>query len=122
MPFKAGLLAVNSQTQVVFISRCNLARPEPPFRSLRKSEHHLDVIVETSATHKGSYLGRHFLARQSCYEACEVEGVRRNVAEASARPAARRVSAPLSLLLSSFLHRGRQPILRVFDLNNANDT
>jgi len=43
----------------VFISGCNLTCPEPSLCSFRKSQHHLNVVVETPTGYERSYIGRY---------------------------------------------------------------
>jgi len=57
---------------------------------------------------------------QPGYKARDVVGMRADVAEATAGPALRGIRAPGGLFLSGVLKRGGQPVLRVFDLHDAN--
>ena len=51
----------------------------------------------------------------------EIEGVGADVAERPARARALRIGAPLGLLVAARLGRPGQPVLRIFDLHEADD-
>src|SRR6185312_16426514 len=62
-PLQSGFFAVHSQAEIIFISRCNLRCPESTLSTLRKTQHHVNVIVEASSGYECGHVGRHLLTR-----------------------------------------------------------
>ena len=62
------------------------------------------------------------LRHHSRYKVGELVGVGADVADAAAGARARRIGAPVGLFLAGALKRLRQPVLRVFDLNDPDRT
>src|SRR5215471_15727854 len=117
VPFQPRLFSVDPKPQIVFVPRRNLSCPKAAFRSTREPKHHMGIVVQASPGNKRTHIGGDCLASQSRHKAREIVRMRANVAERPAGTAARRVGAPLSLLLSGFLKRSRKPVLHVFHLH-----
>src|SRR5262249_18150579 len=116
-PLKPGLLAIDSQPQIVFVPHCDLSCPQAPLRSLGKSQHHMNVVIQAPPGDERTHVGCNLLAGQTGDKACEIEGVSSNVAERSSRPTPRRICPPLRLLLSGSLKRSGEPVLHILDLH-----
>src|SRR6187200_3647989 len=115
MPLDAAAAAIDAQAQVVLVARRDLARPERTARAAGEAQHHLDVVVEAAARDEGAQLGAQLADRLPGDVAGELEGMGADVADAAARARARRVGAPVGLLLAARLERLGQPVLRVLD-------
>src|SRR5207244_8222803 len=102
-PVTPSFFPIHSQTQIIFISGCNLAGPERAFCSLRKAQHHLNIVIETPTGHERSYVCSHLLARQSGHEARKIEGVCPDISKRSPRPAAGGIGAPFRLLVTGLV-------------------
>ncbi len=104
-PLQAALRAVDAQYEAVLVAGRHLARPEHAARAALVAQHDVDVVVELAALDEGRQLGRDRLRLGSGDEAGEVVGVRADVADRAARTGARRIGAPLGLLLAARLDR-----------------
>jgi hypothetical protein len=96
----------------------HLARPQTPARAVGETQQHVDVIVDRAAGNDGRDVGRHLRDLRAGDELRELERVRADVAE-RARAGQLGIRAPARLLLSALLERGREPALRILDLNHT---
>ena len=96
--------------------------PTKSASSFRKAQHDLHIVIYTTAGNESGEFGGQFPAIQAGDKRSEIEGVRSDISERTARAALRGVSAPESLLLAGLFERRGQPVLRILHLHHANRT
>src|SRR5262245_57887260 len=73
------------------------------------------VVIKPSARHDARDIGAYRLDSKPCNEMSEVFGVRTDVGNGAGDATARRIGAPISLLLASRFEVASKPTLMIFD-------
>ena len=118
-PIEAAFFAVNAEAEIVFVADGDLAGPQHALHALVVAQQHLHVVVEAAAGNDDADVGGDLLGVKLADEAGDVVGVRADVAERAGGAALRGVGAPRGLFLAGVFERRGEPVLRVFDLHEA---
>ncbi len=118
-PLQARLVAVHAQPEPVLIARRNLTAPQHTPRAVLEPQQHVHVVVESAARHEPAQVRGKLAHRKPRDEAREIVRVRADVAEAAAGTRAGGIDPPRGLLLPRVFELGREPILHILDLHDA---
>src|SRR5438477_631833 len=116
-PFNPCFFAVDAQAEIVFVADRDLAGPEHTAGIALVAHYHLHVVIEAAVGHGDGGFGGDLFSVKSADKAGEIVGVRANVTQRSGGTTLSGIGPPGGLFLAGGFHRGRQPVLRVFDLH-----
>ena len=116
---KAALGPVDAEAKPVLVARRDLARPQGAARPIGVAQHDLDVVVELAPGPERGEIGGELSKIEAGHVVGEIVGVGADVAERPAGARALRIDAPFGLLVARRLRRAGQPVLRIFDLDEA---